>query len=326
MSEVNKPKGNKLMPILSGVLGLGLIVAAVLYSTQVSKTDEANGKISNLTLDLGTANGKINSLTSELTASKDRVTTLTADLGTTNGKVTSLSADLGTANTKVASLTSDLGSASARVTSLTTDLATANGRVTSLTASLSAANANITKLSADLAVANANVTKLSADLATVNANVTRLSSDLAAANANVAKLTSDLAAANAQVTKLNADLATAKQDAADYAALVLVLAYPRHFNSVQELNSWLATDNTNSNTAYAGLTSSQRCYILQVNALQDGFLLPAAISVSSNGTVYYNNVAIVGGSVYAVNVLTDQIFLEGTTSTFPLYPVPLSLH
>ncbi len=319
MSERSKPQGNMLMRVLSGVLGLGLIIAAVLYSTQVGKTNEANSKVSNLTLDLGTANGKISSLNTDLTASKDKVTSLTADLATANGKVTSLNTDLGAANAKVTTLTSDLGTANGRVTSLTADLGTANGKVTSLTADLATANGKVTSLTL-------NVTKLSADLTVANANVTKLSNDLAAAIANVTKLNADLAAANAEVTKLTADLDKAEQDAADLAAVVLLIGYPRHFNSVSELTDWLAVDDTNNGTAYAGLRGSEKSFILQVKALQDGLIIGSRVGVSSTGGVSYGNVAIVGGSIYAINPATDQIILEGTTTAYPLYPVPLSLH
>jgi hypothetical protein len=42
------------------------------------------------------------------------------------------------------------------------------------------------------------------------------------------------------------------------------IKYPRHFLSVQELTTWLAQDDTNTNPKYAAYNLAQKSYLLQI--------------------------------------------------------------
>ncbi|MDO8716641.1 MAG: hypothetical protein Q7J73_07540 [Dehalococcoidales bacterium] len=236
---------------------------------------------------LNEAKQDIASLEGQLTTEKAHATDLQTQLTAAKAQATTLTADLTTANTKVTSLTADLATANTRVTGLTTDLATANTRIATLTA----------------------------DLATANARVTTLTTNLATANATIVTLTADRAIANTQITSLTGELATANTN-------YRKVADPRHFFTVQELTDWLARDDTNTNPAYVGLRNSEKAYILMIRALRDGLLLPAALDYS-NGITYYKNTAVVVGDIYDINVATDAIVLQGTTSPYFSHPLPL---
>jgi septal ring factor EnvC (AmiA/AmiB activator) len=96
---------------------------------------------------------------------------------------------------------------------------------------------------------------------------------------------------------------------------------PRHFATVAELTDWLAQDDTNK--VYANERPSIRGYILQIRALRAGFLLPVMISYENN-TLYFDNIAIIGDSIYDVDSSDDAIYkvLSGMQPV-PSHPLPL---
>jgi uncharacterized phage infection (PIP) family protein YhgE len=247
--------------------------------------------------------GKINKANAQ-------ITDLTAN-------VTSLEGQLTTAQATAADLQTQLTAAKGQVTSLTSDLATANAKVTSLTSDLATANGKVTSLTADLATANGKVTSLTADLASANTKVTSLTSDLTIANGKVATL-------QASLDKANSDLAAALVTNATQAATLRTIQYPRHFNSTVELTTFLAQDDTNTNPAYSGATPGTRAFILEIKALRAGFLLPAQFWWDSSYTIYSENIALVGASLYEVSPSTDAISYGITFVTPPpSYPIPL---
>jgi hypothetical protein len=244
---------------------------------------------------LKTANTKIIEMESDITAKKGNIDSLNTRLTAEKVNVTSLQTQLATEKANVTKLTTDLSTSQ-------TSLTIAQGQVKTLQASLDTANASVTKLTSDLASANNRV-------ANIQAGLDKANTDLATAITNLAKATTDLATMTTNFNNINTNYKK--------------VADPRHFLTVQELTDWLAKDDTNTNTAYTSLRPSEKSYILQIKAARDGFLLSASI-MYLNSQVYYSNVAVVGGSIYNINTLTDQIELEGTTTPYASHPLPLT--
>ena len=91
-----------------------------------------------------------------------------------------------------------------------------------------------------------------------------------------------------------------------------------------ELTQWLAQDDTNTNPAYASLSSYSRAFVLQVKALRDGYLLPACLDWDAM-YIYSWNAAVVDGAVVSVNVDTDAVTVgPAFSSAPPSHPLPIS--
>jgi septal ring factor EnvC (AmiA/AmiB activator) len=233
------------------------------------------------------------------------------------GTVSILETDLAAVEAEVSALETDLAEAEAEVSTLETDLAAAEAEVSALEqeklilfTNLAAAEAEVSALETDLAAAEAEVSALETDLAAAEAEVSALETDLAAAEAEVSALETDLAAAEAEVSALSAELQTVKD--------------PRHFTSLQELEAWLAQDNTD--IAYPFASSFERAYILQVRALRDGYLLPANFEdIDFDFTVdFVGNLAYIGNEIYYVWAGDDSTFMwASNTPPLPPHPLPL---
>jgi septal ring factor EnvC (AmiA/AmiB activator) len=236
----------------------------------------------------GVQAGKLSTANKNITDLQLNVSSLTTQLNTEKTMVSDLTANLATETAKSADLQKQLDSTKA-------DLATANTNLT-------AANAKVTDLTAQLATSTAKVTSLTTDLSTANAKVTSTQTSLDKANA-------DLAVANATIATQTANLKKV-QDA-------------RHFSTVNELQAWLASDDTNTNPAYASLSSAARAYVLETKALRDGYLLPVSLTWDTQ-YIYSLNMAIVVGTIYSVNAATDAILAGPTFSIAPpLHPLPM---
>jgi peptidoglycan hydrolase CwlO-like protein len=278
---------------IAAVLGVLAIALGVFAFMQTGKLGDARLSISSLETNVSNLETEVNGLQSQLTTEKGNVTKLTSDLNTEK----------------------------ANVTKLTGDLSAANANVTKLTSDLSTANANVTKLTSDLNAEKANVTKLTADLATANGKVTTLTADLSKANADLAKATADLATANASLTKANADLTAAKAANTTLTTDLNKLKSPKHFATLQELTTWLAKDDTNTNPLYATLRGPERTWVLQVKAARDGYIISSLVDYdAATRTTYYYNFAWVGSTVYGIDVLDDSVEVS---STLPFVPVPV---
>ncbi len=239
--------------------------------------------------------------TARLNRASEQIAVLETSVTSLQGNVASLNSQLTTEKASVADLQGKLASEQARAADL-------QARMTATQGDLAASKAQAASLQADLAAANAKVASLTADLATANGKVTTT-------QAALDKATADLAKANTDLAKASADLAAAS-------STLKKIQYPRHFSSLTELETWLARDDTNTNPAYAGTTGPEKCFILQVKALRDGFLLPA--STYNDGTIIYiDNMSMIGGTMYFVNPTTDVVTPYATGPAFPSYPLPL---
>jgi hypothetical protein len=131
-----------------------------------------------------------------------------------------------------------------------------------------------------------------------------------------------VATTQASLDKANSDLAAALVTNTTQAATLRTIQYPRHFNSLVELTTFLAQDDTNTNPAYSGATNI-KAYILEIKAQRAGFILPAQFWWDSS-YIYSDNIALVGASLYEVDPYTDAISYGRTFAiTPPLYPIPL---
>jgi peptidoglycan hydrolase CwlO-like protein len=242
---------------------------------------------------LNTANTKITSLESEITARQHNIDTLNTQLTTEKANVTSLQTQLNNEKANVTKLTSDLSTSQ-------TSLAMAQGQIKTLQASMDVANASVTKLTSDLSAANAKIIALQASLDKANADLTTATSNLSKAAADLATMTTNFNNANTNYKKV---------------------ADPRFFYSIQELNDWLAKDDTNTNPAYASLRGTEKSYILQIKAARDGFLI-SVFSDWDTQYIYYGNTTIAGGMICEINPLTDAV-RQGPTFVTPSHPLPL---
>ena len=185
---------------------------------------------------------------------------------------------------------------------------TANGKQRALLqGELEASKAKIATLESELASAQAQIGGGTND--DLVAEINRL-------NDNLASAVTELAGANTSIAQLNEEKSALQSQIDDIAA-------PRHFYSVEELNAWLAADDTNTNPDYALLGPAEKSFILQVRALRDGLLLPAAID-ADNDHIYSWNVAVVGASIYVVTASTDEtLFLANFQVPPAQRPLPL---
>lgn len=226
-----------------------------------------------------------------------------SEIVTLEGNVSTLEGDVSTLDDIVSTLGTDLAAAEAEVARLEQDLATAEARVSTLEAELTTAEAQVSVL-------EGNVSTLETDLAAAEAQVATLEADLAAAEAQVATLEADLADAEAQVATLSEELQTVKD--------------PRHFTSLQEMEAWLAQDDTDTAYPFAGLF--EQAFILQVRALRDGYLLPAYFEDRDYDLLVelIGNFAYIGDEIYYIDPADDFVTLWAFVDTIPSHPLPLS--
>ena len=217
---------------------------------------------------------------------------------------------------QVNDLEDDLAASEAEVASLETNLAASEAEVTSLESDLATAQA-------DLSAAESEIDTLETDLAAAQAEVASLEADLAAAEADAASLEADLADAQAEVASLEAELAAAQAELADAIDELAVVKDPRHFNSRNELQSWLEQDNTD--TQYDDESTYNYVYILQIRALRDGYILPANFEDIDLDYVadVAGNLAFINGNIYLVWPFSDDVELWFYAEDVPSRPLPL---
>ncbi len=213
------------------------------------------------------------------------------------------------------------------------EIVSLEGNVSTLETELAAAKAEVTKLDGELASAKAKVGTLETDLAAVQGEVATLETDLTAVQGEVATLEAELAAAKAKVGTLETDLKSAQNNLQAQRDTNLELSEdlekaqdPKHFASLEELEAWLAQDDTDTNIRLASAPPIEMMFILQVRALRDGYLLPAWVEDFDFDFVldFVGNLAYIGDEIYYVWAPTDEVILFA--SDVPLIPLhPLSL-
>ncbi len=214
-----------------------------------------------------------------------------------------------------------------------TEIIGLESNVSALEADLAAAEAQVSTLESNLAAAVAEVSALESDLAAAKGEISTLEVDLAAAVGEVIILEADLAVAEAQVSTLEADLESAQsalqaqQDInSELSQGLESMQDPRHFESLEELEAWLAQDDTDTDIRLAAVPPIERIFILQVSALRDGYLLPAYLEDFDFDFFidFVGNLAYIGDEIYYVWAPTDEVVLFAfDTPPIPLHPSPL---
>ena len=207
-----------------------------------------------------------------------------------------------------------------------TEIAGLQGDVSGLEEDLAATEEDLEATEGDLAATEV-------DLAAVEATNSTLEVGLADSVARVATLETELDDANsATQTQLDRNLTLSEE--------LLTVKDPRHFETLEELEAWLAQDDTNTNTRLASATPAERAFILQVRALRDGYLLPAwfedfnflDIDVDGvmimvdhldqnhfDGTIdFVGNLAYIGDAIYYV--WAEEDFIVEFAVALPLIP------
>ncbi len=206
---------------------------------------------------------------------------------------------------------------SARVNEINTleqELAAEEARAAGLETELAAEKASLAATQAELATAKGNITQLEAAAVTAQARITSIEADLSASKTRASTLESDL-------SKANADLATMTNNFSNLTANYNKVIAPRYFNSLTELQTWLAADDTN--TRYSTLSFRDMAVILEIRAMRDGLLLSAATDWDA-GNIYSWNTTIIGNTIYAVQASTDLVITGPTLINTPVNP-PLPL-
>ena len=196
--------------------------------------------------------------------------------------------------------------------STSSDLTEANATIDDYVVEVAGLEQDVASLTDDLETLTQERDTLQTEKDTLSAQKAGLETDLSAANSEISSLqsslsskTSELNSEKARTTSLQGELNTAM--------------YPRHFSSVQELRDWLQQDDTD--TAYANESRPVLSYILQVRALQDGYLLPADVDIVG-GQDWWSNSAVISGVIYWVYAWNDGIAVVDYTSPLPTYPIP----
>jgi|TARA_B100001971_G_C18170987_1_gene527100 hypothetical protein len=184
---------------------------------------------------------------------------------------------------------------------------------------------NVSALGTELADSEAEVSTLEAALETEQAN----------SAANVAALETELDQANsATQTQLDRNLTLSEE--------LEKVTDPRHFESLEELEAWLAQDDTDTRVRWESLPPEEKAFILQVRALRDGYLLPAWFEdfnyMDVDGAMvdhldlehfdgiidFVGNLAYIGTEMYYMFPLDDTVFPFAIDSPLiPPHPLPL---
>lgn len=212
-----------------------------------------------------------------------------------NDDLNQANAAISSANASLAAIQGRLSEAQASVTALQRQLETERADASALQVELEASIVKVAALEMELESIHALLDDNQGDIAT---EIKRLGDELADANADLIKLRAESAAVLAELTKIK---------------------NPQHFGSLEDLKAWLERDDTNTNPDYALLSLADKAFILQVKALRDGYLLPAAIDADDD-SIYSWNIAIIGSSIYVVSADTDEVYHLANFTAPPVHP------
>jgi|TARA_Y100000294_G_C8522159_1_gene323353 hypothetical protein len=178
------------------------------------------------------------------------------------------------------------------------------------------------------------LTESTIEISTLEGTISTLQTEKDGAEARGLTLQTELTKANDDITEAIANLAEAQEDSTARQAIISRLSDelnfvkdPRNFKSLEELEDWLAEDDTDSNLRYDEIPSTEIAFILQIKALRSGYLLPAWFEdFDMDGALdYVGNLAYIGTEIYYIWAEDDIIFLMITTDV-PLiadHPLPL---
>ena len=205
--------------------------------------------------------------------------------------------------------TTKLGEAESEIVTLEGDVSTLKGDVSTLEGDVSTLEGTVSTLEGDVSTLEGNVSTLEGDVSTLEGDVSTLESELADSEATVSTLEADLETANAEKRRLQADVSTQQTINSTLSAELKKVKDPRHFASTQELADWLQEDDTD--TRYADEDVATHCFILQIRALRDGYLLPALIIETAGGEILFGSWVAIGDELYGVTAWDDNVWYVG---------------
>jgi predicted nucleic acid-binding Zn-ribbon protein len=277
-------------------------VAGVFGWLYYQEDSQSNRDAVTALVQIASLRGTIDELQGQLRDEKANATIMNSNLTAEKGISANLSTQLAAEKTKSAGLENQLAAG-------TGDKNTLESRFLQMQKDLDASKVLVTKLTNDLSASVARVTVLEKDLTAVQGTAAKLQASLNDANSGLAGAVAQADALKASNNTLTAELKKIKD--------------PRHFISLEELTTWLAKDDTNTNPSYTGLTLSEKAFILQVKALRDGYLMPVGLDADSL-YIYSWNSAVVSGILYIVNANDDTITQLGSFTVLPaVHPMPL---
>jgi len=128
----------------------------------------------------------------------------------------------------------------------------------------------------------------------------QLQSELVETKMNLAAAEDGIAVLQDELADRGTELLSIKQE--------LDKAQPRHFNSWEELEVWLANDDTNQREYSSDeFNCINFALMLQQRALDSGYIL--STEVLPVGT-HWGNIAIIGDRIYLIEPQDDRIILE----------------
>ena len=170
------------------------------------------------------------------------------------------------------------------------------------------------------AAAQAELETAQAELEGAQAKLEAAQAELVKSEETASTLEAELQAANSETEKLGADVAAQQQINSSLSDELKKVTYPRHFQSLTELTDWLRKDDTD--TVYAGEKMSNLSFILQVKALRDGYLLPAAWELAED-TILISNMAIIEDEMHWVWPDEDYTEFVSYTGALPSRPIAI---
>jgi len=124
--------------------------------------------------------------------------------------------------------------------------------------------------------------------------------NLAVAENSIAALEDELAVRDTEVLSIKKELEQTQQK--------LEEARPKHFGSLEELETWLANDDTNQ-MQYSSdeFNCIDFALMLQERALADGYILSTEILPVA---AHWVNIAIIGDRIYVIEPQDDRVIIE----------------
>ena len=189
-------------------------------------------------------------------------------------------------------------------TSKSSDLTEANSTIDNYVVQVAGLEQDVASLTDDLDTLQTEISTLEGEKADLETELDDANSEISSLQSSLTLKTTQLNSETARTTSLQGELNT--------------VMYPRHFSSLQELRDWLEQDDTDDEwtdvSCYAEL-----CYMLQVRALQDGYLISTDVDFQS-GVDYWSNCAVIGDTVYWIYPDDDSIDQVGDSSWFEILP------
>jgi len=175
------------------------------------------------------------------------------------------------------------------------------------------------------------ITNLQGDVSDLKGDLAAAERNLTASEVTSLTLQEELLDSTTRVTTLETELDEGNSAIQTQLSLNLALSgelekvqNPRHFETLDELEAWLAQDDTDTKVRWQSLPPEQKVFILQVRALRDGYLLPAWFEDFDFDNIidFVGNLAYIGDEIYYVWPFDDSVAEFAFVPPIPSHPLP----